>query len=188
VEKNDLITINVLILELATMIVAIALAFTAESLASLKIITFYVLTEFIIITVVVIWFWWLYVMLRLKYPPLSDTFPIYDVLILVSISLFPFVYKLGGLTYLSILLSMMMLFWSTLLFQIIKEHKGNMVKEEITIIRTEAKLRLVVVVLSAITALVTFFSNLYGTILFSLVIFIIILSAYIHRISRKYIK
>ncbi|MGC8980642.1 MAG: hypothetical protein ACP5KL_04000 [Thermoplasmata archaeon] len=183
-KEKDLVTVNLLILELATMVVAIALAFTAQLISQLRSITLYEIIEFFLITVIVIWFWWIYVMERLEYPPKSDVFPVYDVLILISISLIPLVYRNGGLRYLSALFSFMMLSWSFMIYHIIKEHSEDITKEEERFLRTEAKLRICIVIFSSFTALISFYSTFYSIIIFSLVTLFILMSAYVHRISR----
>jgi len=108
--KEDQITLNVLILELATMIVAIALAFDANFLSSTP---FFLegLIEFITISIIVIRFWWDYVMDRLEFPPKTTHFPIIDILILILISLIPFVLK-QGFFYTSGLLAALMIVWA----------------------------------------------------------------------------
>ncbi|MGC8860328.1 MAG: hypothetical protein ACP5QH_03885 [Thermoplasmata archaeon] len=186
-KEKDLVTVNLLILELATMVVAIALAFTAQLISQLRSITLYEIIEFFLITVIVIWFWWIYVMERLEYPPKSDVFPVYDVLILISISLIPLVYRNGGLRYLSALFSFMMLSWSFMIYHIIKEHSEDITKEEEKFLRTEAKLRICIVIFSSFTALISFYSTFYSIIIFSLVTLFILMSAYVHRISRIHI-
>jgi membrane protein YdbS with pleckstrin-like domain len=183
-KEKDLVTVNLLILELATMVVAIAMAFTAQLISQLRSITLYEIIEFFLITVIVIWFWWIYVMERLEYPPKSDVFPVYDVLILISISLIPLVYRNGGLRYLSALFSFMMLSWSFMIYHIIKEHSEDITKEEEKFLRTEAKLRICIVIFSSFTALISFYSTFYSIIIFSLVTLFILMSAYVHKISR----
>jgi hypothetical protein len=88
------LTANMLVLELSTMIVAIALAFNAESLEASR-LTWASLVNFVIVNIVVIWFWWRYVVERLGNPPRRNEFPVLDVIILILISVLPVVLRTG---------------------------------------------------------------------------------------------
>ena len=121
-KRNDTYIEGVLIMELATMVVAIALAFLASSLSTYSSQAIQTIVEFVIISTVVVWFWWSYVVERIEYPFKTFKFPFYDVLILITISLIPFVYKIGGIMYIAGLLSFLMFFWSLMLIEIKNEY------------------------------------------------------------------
>ena len=105
------LTANMLVLELSTMIVAIALAFNAESLKASR-LTWTSLVNFVIVNIVVIWFWWRYVVERLGNPPRRNEFPVLDVIILILISVLPVVLRLGNLTYIAGVLAAIAFSWS----------------------------------------------------------------------------
>jgi len=105
------LTANMLILELSTMIVAIALAFNAESLEASR-LTWASLVNFVIVNIVVIWFWWRYVVERLGNPPRRSEFPVLDVIILILISVLPVVLRTGDLTYIAGVLAAIAFSWS----------------------------------------------------------------------------
>ncbi|MEM0151301.1 MAG: hypothetical protein QXN11_04470, partial [Thermoplasmata archaeon] len=67
-KRNDTYIEGVLIMELATMVVAIALAFLASSLSTYSSQAIQTIVEFVIISTVVVWFWWSYVVERIEYP------------------------------------------------------------------------------------------------------------------------
>ncbi|MGC9145580.1 MAG: hypothetical protein ACP5GS_05645 [Nitrososphaeria archaeon] len=112
-------TLNVLILELATMVVAIALALNADVLSTRIDVSH--LISFIMINVMMIWFWWSYVMDRLEFPPRVDSFPLVDVLILILISLIPVVLRSFELPYVAGILAVLMVFWSFMIQEIINQ-------------------------------------------------------------------
>ncbi|MGC8600307.1 MAG: hypothetical protein ACP5LX_04540 [Nitrososphaeria archaeon] len=112
-------TLNVLILELATMVVAIALALNADVLSTRIDVSH--LISFIMINVMMIWFWWSYVMDRLEFPPRVDSFPLVDVLILILISLIPVVLRSFELPYVAGTLAVLMVFWSFMIQEIINQ-------------------------------------------------------------------
>jgi hypothetical protein len=105
------LTANMLVLELSTMIVAIALAFNAESLETSR-LTWASLVNFVIVNIVVIWFWWRYVVERLGNPPRRNEFPVLDVIILILISVLPVVLRTGDLTYIAGVLAAIAFSWS----------------------------------------------------------------------------
>jgi len=105
------LTANMLILELSTMIVAIALAFNAESLEASR-LTWASLVNFVVVNIVVIWFWWRYVVERLGNPPRRSEFPVLDVIILILISVLPVVLRTGNLTYIAGVLAAIAFSWS----------------------------------------------------------------------------
>jgi len=105
------LTANMLVLELSTMIVAIALAFNAESLEASR-LTWASLVNFVIVNIVVIWFWWRYVVERLGNPPRRNEFPVLDVIILILISVLPVVLRTGDLTYIAGVLAAIAFSWS----------------------------------------------------------------------------
>ena len=105
------LTANMLVLELSTMIVAIALAFNAESLEASR-LTWASLVNFVIVNIVVIWFWWRYVVERLGNPPRRNEFPVLDVIILILISVLPVVLRTGNLTYIAGVLAAIAFSWS----------------------------------------------------------------------------
>ena len=105
------LTANMLVLELSTMIVAIALAFNAESLETSR-LTWASLVNFVIVNIVVIWFWWRYVVERLGNPPKRSEFPVLDVIILILISVLPVVLRTGDLTYIAGVLAAIAFSWS----------------------------------------------------------------------------
>jgi len=105
------LTANMLILELSTMIVAIALAFNAQSLEASR-LTWASLVNFVVVNIVVIWFWWRYVVERLGNPPRRSEFPVLDVIILILISVLPVVLRTGNLTYIAGVLAAIAFSWS----------------------------------------------------------------------------
>ena len=68
--SEERLAVNVLVLELSTMIVAIALALNAQSIGGR--LTAGSALAFVVVNVVVIYMWWEYVALRLRHP-LSST-------------------------------------------------------------------------------------------------------------------
>ncbi|MGB9734407.1 MAG: hypothetical protein ACP5G6_04460 [Conexivisphaera sp.] len=89
------------------MIVAIALAFNAQTLSTSRVEPFE-LTGFIVVNLIVIWFWWSYIMDRLEFPPATRRFPALDVLVLVLIPLIPYMLREANAIYTSGLLSALM--------------------------------------------------------------------------------
>ncbi len=114
------LTTNMLVLELSTMIVAIALAFNAESLQASS-ITWESIFNFIVVNVVVVWFWWRYVVERLSYPPRGEGFPALDVIVLVLISVLPVVLRSGNPIYIAGVLSAMAFAWSGIVLEAVRD-------------------------------------------------------------------
>jgi len=114
------LTANMLVLELSTMIVAIALAFNAESLEASR-LTWASLANFVIVNIVVIWFWWRYVVERLGNPPRRSEFPVIDVIILILISVLPVVLRTGNLTYVAGVLAAIAFSWSGMVWRSLRD-------------------------------------------------------------------
>lgn len=114
------LTANMLVLELSTMIVAIALAFNAESLEASR-LTWASLVNFVVVNVVVIWFWWRYVVERLGNPPKRNEFPVLDVIILILISVLPVVLRTGDLTYIAGVLAAIAFSWSGMVLESLRD-------------------------------------------------------------------
>jgi len=119
VPKGSQIT-NILIIELSTMIVAIALAFNAEYLNGLGIIK---VVMFVMTNIIVIWFWWQYVMDRLRFPPKDIYFPILDVIVLVMISMIPFVIERETITFALGFFIVFLTSWTFLMRRIREDYK-----------------------------------------------------------------
>jgi hypothetical protein len=114
------LTANMLVLELSTMIVAIALAFNAESLEASR-LTWASLVNFVVVNIVVIWFWWRYVVERLGNPPKRNEFPVLDVIILILISVLPVVLRTGDLTYIAGVLAAIAFSWSGMVWESLRD-------------------------------------------------------------------
>ncbi len=119
VPKGSQIT-NILIIELSTMIVAIALAFNAEYLNGLGIIK---VVLFVMTNIIVIWFWWQYVVDRLRFPPKDIYFPILDVIVLVMISMIPFVIERETITFALGFFIVFLTAWTVLMRRIREDYK-----------------------------------------------------------------
>ncbi len=178
--KEDQTTLNVLVLELATMIVAIALAFNADSLFSAP---FFLggLIGFIIITIIVIKFWWDYVMDRLEFPPKTNHFPVIDVLILILISLIPFVLR-HGLSYTLGLLAALMIAWAFMTKEIISENLENG-NQRIRELRIEMYERIGAGLILAVDSILIIINDILGYSLFLAVLVIMFF-----RSIRNYLK
>ncbi|MEM0097895.1 MAG: hypothetical protein QXY52_06880 [Conexivisphaerales archaeon] len=180
--ERDRNTVNVLVLELATMVVAIALAFNADTLVSTT-LPLGRLIGFIVVNLVVIWFWWSYVMDRLEFPPKTDQFPLLDVLILVLISLIPFVLRLGNIAYISGLLSALMIIWAIMIREIIRENEQlEQVKK--AKLRREMYERVIVGAMLALSLVLSIISEVLGYSLFIVIILVILLRTIRFRIVR----
>lgn len=119
--KGSQIT-NILIIELSTMIVAIALAFNAEYLNGLGMIK---VIMFIMTNIIVIWFWWQYVMDRLRFPPKDTYFPILDVIVLIMISMIPFVIERETITFALGFFIVFLVAWTFLMRMIREEYRAQ---------------------------------------------------------------
>ena len=186
-KRNDTYIEGVLIMELATMVVAIALAFLASSLSTYSSQAIQTIVEFVIISTVVVWFWWSYVVERIEYPFKTFKFPFYDVLILITISLIACVYKIGGIMYIAGLLSFLMFFWSLMLIGIKNEYIDSINEIERKIFNFEIRSRIIITLVSAFTVIVAYFSIFYGIIVFTFVI-VIIIFGYLRKINLIKLK
>ncbi|MDG6965413.1 MAG: hypothetical protein JRM75_01935 [Nitrososphaerota archaeon] len=164
---QDRQTVNVLVLELATMVVAISLAFTTTFVATLDL---YTVVSYIFTNIIVIWFWWGYVVDRLAYPPKTMNFPILDIFILILISLLPFALKLGGTSYIAGVVGMIIIVWAFLIRFILKEYGGEMAPERSRSLRAEVKQRLIIGPLFVIDAGLTYFTPPVGPVLFDILV------------------
>ncbi len=180
--ERDRNTINVLVLELATMVVAIALAFNADTLVSTT-LPVGRLIGFIVVNIIVIWFWWSYVMDRLEFPPKTDQFPVLDVLILVLISLIPFVLRIG-ISYISGLLSALMIIWAFMIKRIISEN-ANIEQIKYAKLMREMHERIVVGLMLALTLILSIISDELGYTLFIIVILVILFRTIGSRLSDR---
>ena len=120
---EDKQTVNVLVLELATMVVAIALAFSSTLLSAF---TFGQVLSFMFTNLVVIWFWWSYVVDRLTFPPRTMEFPLFDILILILIALLPFALHSGAVYPLSGIVGVMLIIWGLMIRSIRFEYAGRL--------------------------------------------------------------
>ena len=152
-------TVNVLVLELATMVVAVAIAFSATLLTefSLRTILFFVFA-----TVLVIWFWWGYVMDRLEFPPRSQRFPLMDVLVLVLISLIPFALRQTSIPPLSGTLAAILVAWALVIRGITREYSDSAPASRMHALEMEVDQRLATAALLIVSALVGVISDTVG--------------------------
>lgn len=138
---HDRQTQNVLVLELATMVVAIALALAANYLV---VFDFRTILSFVFATGIVIWFWWGYVMDRLAYPQRSGKFPLEDVFVLIFISLIPFSLRQGEVYALSTTLAAVLLAWALMIYGIIRENRDKLLHEARRKLYLEVEQRVIV--------------------------------------------
>jgi hypothetical protein len=139
--EHDKQTQNVLVLELATMVVAIALALAANYLGSFN---FRTILYFVFATAVVIWFWWGYVMDRLAYPQRTGKFPLADVFVLIFISLIPFALRQGEVYALSATLAAVLMSWSFMIYGIIRENGDKLTRDARRKLALEVEQRFIV--------------------------------------------
>ena len=144
-------TVNVLVLELATMVVAIAIAFGANFLATFD---FSNILYFVFTTSFVIWFWWGYVMDRLEFPPKSLRYPFRDVLVLILISLIPFALRQRDISSFAGTLAALLFVWGFLIDRIVRENTESLPKERRRKLRLESLGRVVVGLIFALCAIV----------------------------------
>ncbi len=182
--EKDRNTVNVLVLELATMVVAIALAFNADTLVSTT-LPLGKLIGFVVVNIIVIWFWWSYVMDRLEFPPKTDQFPVLDVLILVLISLIPFVLRLG-ISYISGLLSALMIIWAIMIRRIMLENV-QLEQSKLAKLRREMYERIAVGIMLALSLALSLISDVVGYSLFVIVILLILFRTIGSRLRGKVI-
>lgn len=151
-----------LVLELATMVVAIAIAFGASFLTTFD---FSDILYFIFATVFVIWFWWEYVMDRLEYPPKSQRFPFWDVLVLVLIALIPFALRQREIAAISGTLAAMLFAWGFLIGGVVRENSETLPGDRRRKLRLESKGRFVVGLILALCAVIGYLLPAGGFIL-----------------------
>ena len=159
---GDRQTLNVLMLELATMVVAIALAFSASFLTVFRLD---ILAVFVFTTSVVIWFWWDYIRDRLLYPPVTSNFPYLDVFVLILISLLPFALRQGSVTYISGVLAVLLLVWALMISRIMSERSGSLSEDTMVQLRREIVQRAFIGLLLIVDSAVSFYYNLAGAVL-----------------------
>ena len=168
---QDRQTVNVLVLELATMVVAISLAFTATFVAALDINT---IISYVSTNILVIWFWWGYVVDRLAYPPKTLNFPILDIFILILISLVPFTLKFGGITYISGVVGVIIITWALLIRFILIEYGVEIAPEKRASLLTEMKKRLIVGPLFVVDGVLSYLVGLLGLFVFDVLVLLLI--------------
>ena len=178
VEKQ---TVNVLILELATMVVAISLAFTSTIITTLDLRT---VVSFIFTNTLVIWFWWSYVVDRLSFPPKTTRFPIPDIMVLILISLIPFALRQERIYYLSVDIGALVIIWAFMIHLIIGENPevDEKIKNEL---RTEVNQRILVGLLFVLAAVLSLISEIFGLELFVVLAIVIIVWNLFTRRGRK---
>ncbi len=160
---QDKQTVNVLVLELATMVVAISLAFTATFVASFDINT---VVAYIFSNVVVIWFWWGYVVDRLSFPPKTLAFPLLDILILIMISLVPFALKLRETYYIASVVGVLIIVWAFLIRLIMSEYRGELSPQTEGALFVEVRQRLTIGPLFVADAALSYFLPAAGLLAF----------------------
>lgn len=134
---EERLTANVLVLELSTMIVAIALALDSQSLEGR--LSLGSLLDFIVVNIVVIYFWWDYVVNRLHYPPPQDRFPLLDVIILMLISVLPAALRSGNELYISGIMASMSFAWSYIIRGFSRQ--GGLPRQAVEDLRRESRVR-----------------------------------------------
>lgn len=165
---EDRQTINILMLELATMIVAIALTFSASYLTVFNPTS---IVSFIITTAVVIWFWWWYIMDRLRYPPVSVSFPYLDVLVLISIAIIPFaVRQENQITAVTGVIAFLLLVWALMLSRIIGETGRDMSAADKREVHDDVVQRASVGLLLIADAVVSIYSTFFATLVLAFLI------------------
>ena len=164
---GDRQTLNVLMLELATMVVAIALAFSASFLTVFRLDLVLV---FVFTTAVVIWFWWDYIRDRLLYPPVTSNFPYLDVLVLILISLLPFALRQGSVTYISSVLSVLLLVWALMISRIMSERRETIDERTQDQLRREVVQRAFVGLLLLANSVLSAYTSFGGTVMLSIIL------------------
>jgi hypothetical protein len=168
---NDKLTGNLLVLELATMVIAIALAFNAESLVASDLAS---IIRFIVITALVVWFWWIYVADRLEFPPKTMAFPLIDVLILILIAIIPVIIR-QGITAISVFFAVLLLLWGRLIKHMIFEYNESISDKRRRDLRREELLRYAFGTLLAVNAIVGIISPIDGELIFYMLIVVLLL-------------
>ncbi|AFZ69949.1 hypothetical protein Calag_0163 [Caldisphaera lagunensis DSM 15908] len=182
--SEEKLTTNVLILELSTMIVAIALAFNSQSL-NYYTISLPAIIDYIIVNVLVIWFWWRYISDRFKYPIKTNNFPLYDVLLLIIISLLPEILRTQDIFYLTGTLAALAFLWALMLRRIIREYANTIDQQSLVSLRHQINIRSSMGLLFLISFAASFISQIIGRLIFILIIFAIIYSVFIDRFSKS---
>ncbi len=185
--SEEKLTTNVLILELSTMIVAIALAFNAESLNNYM-ISLGEIINYVIVNVLVIWFWWRYIRDRFKYPIKTDSFPLYDVLLLIIISLIPEVLRSQDTFYLSGTFAVLAFLWFLMLRDILKNYEKTMDQQSLKILKHQIKIRFYMGIIFLVSFALNFMSRIIGQIIFALIIFMVIYNELMGKIVRRHKK
>lgn len=152
-------TVNILVLELATMVVAVAVAFGANFLSNFDLAD---VLYFIFATSVAIWFWWGYVMDRLEFPPKSQRFPLMDVVVLVLIALIPFALRQRNISALSGTLAAVLFAWALLIRRIIHENSDSISADKIHQLELEVSQRVLVAIMLSIGVLSGLFIPILG--------------------------
>ncbi|MDG6920227.1 MAG: hypothetical protein JRN44_00520 [Nitrososphaerota archaeon] len=168
---QDKQTINVLVLELATMVVAISLAFTTTFVATFDLNS---VVSYIFTNIIVIWFWWGYVVDRLAYPPKTMNFPILDIFILILISLIPFTLKLGGTSFIAGVVGMIIIVWAFLINFILREYRDEMSYESRASLQSEVRQRLTIGPIFVFDAGLTYLTRPIGLTLFDILVLALI--------------
>jgi hypothetical protein len=179
---GDRQTLNVLMLELATMVVAIALAFSANFLTAFDMND---LLMFVFTTAVVIWFWWDYIRDRLLYPPMTSNFPYLDVLVLILISLIPFALRQNNITYVSGVLSFLLIVWALMISRIMSESKAVLDVARNNQLRTEVVQRASVGFLLLADTVVSAYAKVVATLLLSLLVTAVIGWSFFSRARKQ---
>ncbi len=177
---NDKLTGNLLVLELATMVIAIALAFNAESLVASDLVS---IIRFVVITALVVWFWWIYVADRLEFPPKTMAFPLIDVLILILIAIIPVIIR-QGITAISVFFAVLLLLWGRLIKHMILEYNESISDKRRRDLRREELLRYAFATLLVVNAVVGIISPLAGELIFYALIVVLLLLYILTRFSR----
>jgi len=171
---SDKLTGNLLVLELATMVIAIALAFNAESLVASDLAS---IIRFIVITALVVWFWWIYVVDRLEFPPKTMAFPLMDVLILILIAIIPVIIR-QGITYISAFFAVLLLLWGRLIRLMVREYNDSISDKRRGDLKREELLRYSFAALLAVNAIVGVLSPPAGELTFYAIV-LVLLALYI---------
>ena len=177
---NDKLTGNLLVLELATMVIAIALAFNAESLVASDLVS---IIRFIVITALVVWFWWIYVADRREFPPKTMAFPLIDVLILILIAIIPVIIR-QGITAISVFFAVLLLLWGRLIKHMIFEYNESISDKRRRDLRREELLRYAFGTLLVVNAIVGIISPPAGEFIFYTLIVVLLLLYILTRFSR----
>ena len=185
--SDEKLTTNMLILELSTMIVATALALSAETINSFRLSVISII-DYIVVNIIVIWFWWRYITDRLKYPIKNNSFPATDVFLLIIISLLPVFLETGSIFYLSSALSILAFTWAFLLYNILKQYKENLQPVLINDLKSQINTRIFMGIIFLFVFIISFISIIMGRILFLFSILIIIYNSLITVIRRRHMK